>query len=274
MYENELHLYNGLTETPDPKLITDSVMGAFIGFAVGSTLCYTYEFKPKGDVPLEMYFHGGGPEKLKPGQLNQNAQTTFKLLAKLVDQRPNFGQRVMDLLTEGDGNISDQMERSFEWMTLYQAANSEEVLGFVLGPVVMGYPHKSLTISRLVQNHPVTDAVVWDFHMVMREAIIYRRALHSQDLYGGKPVRIINPDGKVTTTFNNAVVWAYQGLPFDRTMALICSNGGHTTMTGAIAGALMGAIRGVQGIPHVKQLKDLEWITRLGEEAARQITGC
>lgn len=272
MYENKLHLYNGLENAPDPEIMANHLAGALFGFTVGATLCYSYEFHTQRDVPVIMAFRGGGPEKLKPGQLDEGTRKTLKVLDKLVDPRTNFGERVLSVLTDGDGNVSDQMERSFEWMLLYQATNSDEVLGLVFPALLMGAPHKAMTISRLVQNHPVTDAVVWDYYTVLREALLFHRASHSPDLYGGKPVKLMPPDGKITTTFNNAVVHTYKGLSFDRTMALICGQGGHTTMTGAIAGSLWGAIYGLEEVPHVKELEDSEWIGRLATAAVRQIT--
>lgn len=272
MYENRLHLYNGLETAPNPEKMANHLAGSLAGFAVGATLCYSYEFHPRGGVPNQMSFRGGGPEKLKPGQLNEGTRKTLKVLDKLVDPRGRFGERVVELLTGEDGCVSDLMEKSFEWMLLYQATNTEEVLGLVFPALLLGAPHKAMTIARLVQNHPVTDAVVWDYYTVLREALLFQRASHSPDLYGGKPVKLMPPDGKVTTTFNNAVVHTYQGLPFDRTMALICGQGGHTTITGAVAGSLWGAIHGLREVPHVSELEDSEWIGRLATAAAKQIT--
>lgn len=272
MYENKLHLYNGLEGAPDLEELTSHFMGALFGFAVGSTLCYSYEFHPRADVPAIMAFRGGGPEKLKAGQMNEVTRKSLQILDKLLDNRPNFGEKAMEILTEQKGSVSDQMEKSFEWMLLYQSTNTDDVLGLVFPALIMGFPQKAMTISRLVQNHPVTDAVVWDYYTVMREALLFHRVCHSPDLYGGNPVKLMDPDGKVTTTFNNAVVYTYQGLGFDRTMALICGQGGHTTMTGAIAGSLWGAHYGVEKVPHVKELEDSEWICRLGMAALGQIT--
>ena len=272
MYENELHLYNGLERAPKPEEMANHLTGSLAGFVVGATLCYSYEFRTQRDVPTIMAFRGGGPEKLKPGQVNDLTRKSLQVLDKLIDPRGRFGERVMELLAGKDGCVSDQMEKSFEWMLLYQSSNVDQVLGLVFPALLLGAPHKAMTIARLVQNHPVTDAVIWDYYTVLREALLFQRASHSPDLYGGKPVKLMPPDGKITTTFNNAVVHTYQGLPFDRTMALICGRGGHTTMTGAVAGSLWGAIHGLKEVPHVKELEDPEWIGRLGMAAVRQIT--
>lgn len=272
MYENKLHLYNGLEEAPDLEELTHHLAGSLAGFIVGATLCYSYEFHPRGDTPKEMYFRGGGPEKLEPGQMNELTRKMLKVMDKLVNPRGRFGERVLELLTNEDGSVSDQMEKSFEWMLLYQEVNTDEVLGLVFPALLMGAPHKAMTIARLVQNHPVTDAVVWDYYTVMREALLFHRACHSPNLYGGKPVRLMLPDGRITTTFNNAVVHTYQGLPFDRTMALICGQGGHTTVTGAVAGGLWGAIHGVDKVPHIQELRDSEWVGGLATAAVRKIT--
>lgn len=271
MYENKLHLYNGLEEAPDQEKLISSVVGSLTGFVVGATLCYSYEFHPMNGAPTEMRFRGGGPEKLKPGQLNRNTQKTLKIMDRLLDHRARFGERILEILTGGDGNVSDQMERSFEWMLLYQETNVDEVLGLVFPALLLGLPHKAGTISRLVQNHPVTDAVVWDYYTVLREALLFRRACHSPDLYGGRPVKLMPPDGKITTTFNNAVVHTYRGLDFDRTMALICGQGGHITITGAVAGSLWGALYGVENIPHIEELEDPQRVGNLGIDAAKQI---
>lgn len=272
MYENKLHLYNGLEEAPDPGEMASHLSGSLAGFVVGATLCYSYEFHTKMDVPARMIFRGGGPESLKPGQLNRETRKALKILDKLVDPRGQFGERVMELLTGETGCVSDSMEKSFEWMLLYQSTNTDEVLGLVFPALLLGDPHKAMTISRLVQNHPVTDAVVWDYYTVLREALLFHKISLSPDLYGGKPERLMPPDGKVTTTFNNAVVQVFRGLPFDRTMELICSQGGHTSITGAVAGSLWGAIHGLEEVPHVNELENSEGIGRLAEAAARQIT--
>lgn len=270
MYNNKIHLFTGRTEIPDEEHLTDAVNGAIAGYVVGSTLCYSYENYPQEARPQYMEFRGGGPEKLNPGEMDKLTIKGLKVIDRLtVGLSGGFGERMADFFTRGI-SYSDQAEKSLEEMVLYREINTDQVLPFVLGPVIMGLPQKAMTVSRLLQNHPVTDAVVWDYVTVMKSAILDRKIRINQNLYGGIPTRMMEPNGHITNTFNNAVVMVESGLSFDGIMSVICGHGGHCTIIGGVAGSLWGAINGQQ-VPHYHELLGYELVDRLAKAVVNHI---
>lgn len=275
MYEHQLHPYNGLSREPNSERVTHSVLGAILGYAIGTTLCYSYQDRPAQPTVVLKSYIGGGPEKLLPGELDKTTLQAMELLGWALRPK-DFGDKVMTTLRpDFQGSPTDLMEESHRWMLLNNAPNRDTVLGLILGPAILFQPDKALTIARMVQNHPVTDAVVWDYLTTMKVAITENKLTDGTTYYGG-PVRSYLPsDGRAISTFNNAVMWVRSGLPFIRTMELICRQGGNTTMVGGLTGSLMGAIYGVKSIPEglASSLQCSDSLKQLWMDAARRITG-
>lgn len=275
MYDHKLHPYNGLEQEPDPEEVANSVMGAIFGYAIGSTLCYSFQGRLPNTNPRFRGYTGGGPERLEPGEMDKTTCKALKILRTTLTGGA-FGDEVRSVISPGYcGTPTDLMEESHRWMLVNKAENQEEVLGLVLGPVILFQPDRALTVARMAQNHPVTDAVVWDYLVTMKVAITQRRVYDGSTYFGGPVRSFVPPDGKLISTFNNSVQYMRHGLPFVRTMELICGRGGNTTVTGGVTGALLGAIYGVREIPieYVNNLKDFLDLKELGLAAAKQITG-
>lgn len=274
MYDHELHLYNGRDKAPDPKEVAEHVMGAVIGYVVGSTLGYSFEGKPQQN-PQPLKYLGGGPNKYPVAHLSDTTRMALHIFEEELKDGSDFGGRVKRYIhPDVIATATDLQEENFMWMLLRQQTSDDLPLQLCLGPIIMGHPHRAMTVARMVQNHPVTDAVLWDFQTAMRSALLDHVIPCIQEYYGGPIQKLMPQDGRITSTFNNAVLWVNSGLGFERTLELVLAKGGATTGAAGITGALLGAVHGVRAIP--KRLTDklpLESISNLGLAAARAITG-
>lgn len=279
MYDNKLHLYNGLTEVPNPKEILNSVLGAYLGYIVGDTIGYTYNGRNahRGNLPTPIY-QGGGPEELMPGQVSSQVKTVLSLSLKASDPSSCFGEKVKSVLyPDSKDSPSTIMEQRYAQGLVQQRKPQADVLAMVLPCVVMGRLDLATTLARMVQNSPITDAVVSDWGMLMRWAILENQVVNTEYFTGGRVIELQRNSNNLISVFNNVVILASYRLSFYRTMELICRRGGAVSITAGLTGSVLGAMMGAKFIPK-EALKGLEegignQALEVASQVSRAITG-
>lgn len=262
--------------------LTDRVVGAYIGLAIGDALGATTEFMTPAEIQHQYGVHnqitGGGWLRLKPGQVTDDTTMSLALGDSIIKQNgvrsEAVAQAFSDWMKSKPIDIGNTVRRgiihyrtSGEFTVKpneYDAGNGACMRCLPVAIFYHDYPLADTLEavrkqSHVTHNNPVSDAGT---ETIIRLLIAAFNGQSKDDLkylvdqltvefpefrYQGK--RIENPSGWIVETLK-AVFQAFFGNDgFEDAMTDVVNRGGDSDTTGAILGMLAGAHFGYSELP-------------------------
>lgn len=264
--------------------LTDRVIGAYVGLAVGDALGATTEFMTPGEIQHQYGVHnkiiGGGWLRLKPGQITDDTMMSLALGDSIVREKgiraEAVAQAFSDWMKSKPVDIGNTVRRgiihyrtsgeSSVKLNQYDAGNGACMRCL---PVAIYYRDHPLADAleavriqaHVTHNNPVSDAGT---ETITRLLIAAFNGQPKTDLkylvdqlivafpeFRFQEKRVENPSGWIVETLK-AVFQAFFGNEsFEQGMVDVVNRGGDSDTSGAIFGMLAGACFGLTSIPEI-----------------------
>jgi len=270
-------------------------IAAFLGFAIGDAFGATVEFLTEREIAAQYGVHwnviGGGWLKLKPGEITDDTQMSLVLARSLARRGgldvQDVAQGFADWLKSGPldvGNTCRRGIRRFMTHGTVEGPYSEGDGGN--GAVMRALPVALATLGRTevgeawaVQQGHITHhqdksdaACVWFvrlLHQALREPDkAALRALADACVEECPYFRYAGYAGPssayVVDTFRTVLCGLFETSTFEDCLIRVVNRGGDADTTGAMVGALAGALYGLDAIPK-------RWLKALQKDAREEI---
>lgn len=242
--------------------LKDKIAGAIYGFAVGDSVGATTEFMTKekikakyGEVTKQL---GGGWLDLEPGQVTDDTQMMLCVMDAVMqypDDVAMFQEKCADNFVEWlDTNPVDFGHTCYVGIEFYRATGAfvpHDDMKLGNGSLMRYLPCAILGLDELNKaqgeiTHPseLCASLIQMTSEALRDCL---EGNYPKGEFKGPQ----KPSGKVTDTFNNAMLYAQTG-DFDYTLRTAVNDGGDADTIAAISCSLAGARVGLSGInPHL-----------------------
>lgn len=257
------------------KIKRDKVAGAVYGFAIGDAMGATTEFM--SDKQIKSTFGevtdiiGGGWLGLKAGEVTDDTQMTLcvmdALMAKPIsvsEFQEGCAQRFANwMLYDNPKDIGNCCARGIQHYVATGKAIPRDDTLLGNGSLMRAMPCAlldnkmfNLAQSRLTHNNPMVDKAIAVYHSNVVSLMASTPATMVNVSAG-----LVDPDGHVYNTLNNALYWASEGT-FEEAIVGAVNHGGDADTIAAIAGSLAGARFGFDAIPR-RWMDQLDRVTKL-----------
>lgn len=267
-----------------PALIATTlsrVRGTLLGLAVGDALGATVEFMTQREIRVQYGVHdrirGGGWLRLSPGQVTDDTTMAFAVADALIraptPQAEDFARAFDAWMRTKPVDIGHTVRRG---IARYRASGEAQVppsndagngATMRCAPVAIALIGRApeevrritLAQARVTHNNPLTDAAsVCVVEMIQAaldgggiRAVIARAhqlvRTHPAFAFRGKPQ--LNPSGYIVDTMRAVLQAIDIHDSYEQVLTDLVNRGGDADTTGAIGGAIMGALAGEEGIP-------------------------
>lgn len=267
--------------------LRDRIGGGLLGVAAGDALGATLEFMAAADIRLRYGVHreiiGGGPFGWRPGQGTDDTDLTWAVLAAYLDGPYSLERVAEDMLRWFDsgppdvGGATSRALQRLKWTgdprksgnTGERSCGNGSLMRCI--PTALARPDATTRHRELAEISAVThahrqciDSCIAYGEIVnalleggeVPEALAAARALDLNRIVGetldidpALPVDRLRTSGYVIDSLRCAVWAIQQDTTFEEVIVALVNRGRDTDTTGAIAGGLVGVLRGVDGIP-------------------------
>ena len=280
--------------------VGDRIAGGLLGVAAGDALGATLEFMTASEIRRRFGTHreitGGGPFHWRPGQGTDDTDLTWAVLAAYLDRPYSLDRAAANMLdwyhtgprdiggatARALGRLDRTDDPSSSGNTGERSCGNGSLMRCI--PTALARPdatvrrrelieisaithaHVQCTdscvaygeiVNALLEGGEVSDALtaarVLDLHPKVRDAL---------DIDPALPVERLETSGYVIDSLACAVWAIQQDATFEEVIVALVNRGRDTDTTGAIAGGLVGILKGVDAIP-ARWRKRLEYHDRL-----------
>jgi ADP-ribosyl-[dinitrogen reductase] hydrolase len=270
-------------------------IAAFLGFAIGDAFGATVEFMTEREIAAAYGVHwnivGGGWLRLKPGAITDDTQMSLVLARSLVKMRGldvhDVAQGFAEWLKSGPldvGNTCRRGIRRFMTHGTVEGPYSEGDGGN--GAVMRALPSALATLGRpevgetwaveqghITHNHEKSDAACVWFVRLIQQALetpdkAALRATADRWIEENPYFRFVSYNGPssayVVDTMRTVLCGLFETHTFEDCLIRVVNRGGDADTTGAIVGALAGALYGLDAIPK-------RWLKALQKDVREEI---
>lgn len=268
---------------------------AFLGFAIGDAFGATVEFMTEREIAAQYGVHwniiGGGWLRLKAGAITDDTQMSLVLARSLakkggLDAR-DVAEGFADWLKSGPLDVGNTCRRGIRRYITHgtvEGPYSEGDGGN--GAVMRALPVALATLKRpeaaqawaveqgrITHNHEKSDAAcIWFVRLVQQaletpdKAIL--RALADRWIEENPYFRFVSYNGPssayVVDTIRTVLCGFFETRTFEDCLIRVVNRGGDADTTGALVGALAGALYGLDAIPK-------RWLKTLQKDVREEI---
>ena len=276
--------------------VVDRIGGGLLGVAAGDALGATLEFMTASEIRRRFGTHreitGGGPFRWRPGQGTDDTDLTWAVLSAYLDG-PYSLERVADNMLDwyhtrprdiggATARALGRLDRTGDPRTSGNTGDRSCGNGSLMRciPTALARPEADLRRQELIEISAVThahirctDSCVAYGEVVnallegaeVPDALAAARSLDLDPEVRGAlgvdpalPVERLRTSGFVIDSLACAVWAIQQDATFEEVIVALVNRGDDTDTTGAIAGGLVGVLRGVKAIPS-RWLRKLEY---------------
>lgn len=263
--------------------------GMVWGLLVGDALGSTYEFGNGSAVPDQLSMVGGGPFKLKPGQVTDDGEMAITLLRSMAANGGHYNRgRVMAAYVDwaASSPVDMGMTTANALVPPHNLNQDSEANGALMrvAPIaLLTVTHDighalGMAVADCTITHPNQVCINANLHFVWmlfqtifndwgNDEVLTFRHLKRQQLVSpsGFPKDVVNSwlekppadftqqQGWVMIALGNAIYQLANATSYEQGITDTIKRGGDTDTNAAIAGALLGAKFGINGIP-------FEWV--------------
>ncbi|KAF7599523.1 MAG: ADP-ribosyl-[dinitrogen reductase] hydrolase [Candidatus Dactylopiibacterium carminicum] len=283
--------------TADHAWLRSHARGAMLGLAIGDALGATLEFMTPREIRVEYGVHdrirGGGWLRLASGQVTDDTSMAFSLAESLLRagqqaSAEDFAQAFDAWMRSKPVDIGHTVRRGIARYRrtgetcVPQSDDAGNGATMRCAPVALALlgaaPDRvattTLAQARVTHHNPLTDAATLTVvNMVqagvagagigalMAQAHLLVREFPAFRFRGGR--RAENPSGYIVDTLGAVLQGIDINDSFESVLIDVVNRGGDADTTGAIAGAIMGALAGEEGLPE-------RWVRALDGSARKQ----
>lgn len=268
----------------------DRAIAAYIGFAVGDAFGATTEFMTPGEIRYKYKMLkdivGGGWLNLRQGNVTDDTSLSVATGRSIVENGSYNTKNILEYFVKwmkskpvDIGNTTRQsIVRYIKKGSLYSQFNEYNAgnggLTRVVPVVIYGKDNKDLTIQmcidqgRTTHNHPLSDLAIENYSAVLHSLLNDGDKMKALEIASDFIIKYPKfsfsrfkgeNSGYIIDTYKSIMNYFFDGDCFESTLIKIVNNGGDADTIAALAGALCGALYGIEGIPK-------RWLNKLNRD--------
>ena len=267
--------------------VVDRIGGGLLGVAAGDALGATLEFMTASEIRTRFGTHreitGGGPFRWRPGQGTDDTDLTWAVLAAYLDgpyALECVAANMLGWFHKGPRDIGGATERALGRLdrtgdprtsgnTGERSCGNGSLMRCI--PTALARPDAAVRRRELIEISAITHAHVRctdscvaygeivnallegvdvpDALDAARTLDLHPKVRAALDIDPALPVERLRTSGYVIDSLGCAVWAIQQDATFEDVIVALVNRGHDTDTTGAIAGGLVGVLRGVEAIP-------------------------
>lgn len=265
-------------------MLKDRIYGSLYGFAIGDAMGATTEFMDRTEIKKKygtlIDIIGGGWLNLPAGQVTDDTQMMLCVARAILkcytkaDTLEQCCKEFKDWLATDPVDVGNACRVAIStatgtdpniWMSnssFLQAKSDRQFLGNgglmrCLAPCLIGDMELAIDQSRLTHNNRVCDVQIAQYYHRVRRIL--------EEGTTGSPIEeLMEPEGHVVNTYNNAVYWTQVSKDFEQAIIGAVNDGEDADTIAALTGGLAGALHGYDAIP-------ARWIAALDGSVVQEL---
>jgi ADP-ribosyl-[dinitrogen reductase] hydrolase len=253
---------------------------AFLGFAIGDALGATVEFMTEGEIAAAYGVHkniiGGGWLKLRSGAVTDDTQMSIAVARSLVAMQGfdahDIARGFADWLGTGPLDVGNTCRRGIRRYMTHgtvegprsegDAGNGAVMRVTPIALATLNTPERAqgwaVTQGRITHHHELSDGACLWFTRLIQQALLAPdktglRATADEWIAQQPAFRFeayAGPSSAYVVDTIRTVLWAFFATTsFEDCLTRVVNRGGDADTTGALVGALAGALYGLDAIP-------------------------